>query len=126
MKFDRSFLLCALLYAAVGMALGAYMGASHNHSQLVAHAHLLLLGFVVSFAYATIHRLWLAAPNPLLAKLQFFLHHAAVIGMFSGLLLLYGGVVPDEKIGPLLGLASIGALVALLLMLFMVLRSPKA
>ncbi len=43
--------------------------------------------------------------------------------MFVGLVLLYGGVVPESTLGPLLGLASVGVLVAVLLMAWMVVRS---
>ncbi len=39
-----------------------------------------------------------------------------------GLVLLYGGVVPEPAIGPLLGAAAVGVLVALLLMAWLVLR----
>lgn len=123
MKFDRSYLKLSLCYAAAGMFLGVYMGSTQNHSQLVAHAHILLVGFVVSFIYALIHKLWLASPGQILAKTQFFLHHAGAIVMSIGLMLLYGGVVPEQKIGPVLGMASITVLVALLLMLFMTFRA---
>ncbi|MBN8945617.1 MAG: hypothetical protein J0I74_00605 [Rhodanobacter sp.] len=59
MALDRRFLLCGFAYAIAGMGLGIYMAASHNHALFVAHAHMLLLGFVVSFIYALIHKLWL-------------------------------------------------------------------
>ena len=54
MALDRRFLLCGFAYAIAGMGLGIYMAASHNHALFVAHAHMLLLGFVVSFIYALI------------------------------------------------------------------------
>lgn len=50
MALDRRFLLCGFAYAIAGMGLGIYMAASHNHALFVAHAHMLLLGFVVSFS----------------------------------------------------------------------------
>ena len=45
---SRRYLVWALCYAAIGMALGIYMAASHNHGELVTHAHVLLVGFVLS------------------------------------------------------------------------------
>jgi hypothetical protein len=41
-----------------------------------------------------------------------------------GLVLLYGGMAPESTIGPLLGLASVGVLIAVVLMGWLVLRSP--
>lgn len=42
MSYDKRYLLCALGYAAAGMGLGIFMAASHNHGQLVTHAHAML------------------------------------------------------------------------------------
>ena len=122
MSFDQRYLLFALAYVAVGMCLGIYMGISQNHGQLVAHAHILLVGFVVSFVYGIVHKLWLDRPNRVIANAQFVLHQAASIAMFCALLLLYGGVVPEAIMGPLLGAASVGVLVGALLMIYMVFR----
>jgi len=124
MKFDRQYLLWGLGYAVLGMGLGIYMAASMNHGQLVTHAHILLVGFVVSFVYALIHRLWLAEPSRLVARTQFVLHQLSALVLFSGLALLYGGVLPDTTLGPILGTASVGVLTGALLMIYMVLRSP--
>jgi len=48
MNFDKKYVVWALSYAAVGLVLGIYMAATHNHAELVTHAHILLIGFVVS------------------------------------------------------------------------------
>lgn len=123
MSLDRRFLIWALGYAAVGISLGLYMAASHNHGELVTHAHILLIGFVLSLVYGIIHKLWLNGTHPTLANIQFVLHQAAAISISSGLFLLYGGIVPESTLGPILGLASAGVLLGILLMLYMVLRS---
>ncbi len=123
MRYDRKFLIWALGYAVLGMCLGIYMAASHDHVQHVTHAHIMLVGFVVSLIYAVIHRLWLAASDtPRLARIQFFVHHTGAMTMFSGLLLLYGNIVPGEQIEPLLAGASLAVLLAMVMMFFMVLR----
>lgn len=122
MALDRRFLLCGFAYAIAGMGLGIYMAASHNHALFVAHAHMLLLGFVVSFIYALIHKLWLVGAGGRVAGFQFYLHQLAVLVLSVGLVLLYGGVVPEPATGPLLGAAAVGVLVALLLMAWLVLR----
>ncbi len=126
MKFDRTYLLWSLCYAVLGMVLGIYMAASHNHAEFITHAHILLVGFAVSFIYGTIHKLWLSAPSQGLAKLQFVLHQASAITMTGGLFLLFGNMVPAPTLEPILATASIGVLVGMLLMIVMVIKYQGA
>lgn len=125
MAIDRKFLLCAFAYAIVGMGVGIYMAASKNHALFVAHAHILLVGFVVSFIYALVHKLWIAGSGQRLTGIQFYLHQLATLVMTSGLVLLYTGVLPEATLAPVLGLASVGVLLAALLMVWMVVRLPR-
>jgi hypothetical protein len=124
MGFDRKYLVWALAYVALGMGLGIYMAASHNHAQHVTHAHILLVGFVVSFIYAVIHRLWLGGEASLLARIQLVMHQAGALTMFSGLFLLYGGIMPEEQVEPFLAPSTIVVFIAALLMIVMVFRKP--
>ena len=124
MGFDRKYLVWALAYVALGMGLGIYMAASHDHAQHVTHAHILLVGFVVSFIYAVIHKLWLGGKASWLAWVQLIAHQAGALTMFSGLFLLYGSLVPAARIEPVLALSSIVVFVAALLMIVMVLKKP--
>jgi peptidoglycan/LPS O-acetylase OafA/YrhL len=122
MNFDRKYIIWALSYAAVGLVLGIYMAASHNHAELVTHAHILLIGFVVSFIYGIIHKLWLQRPSRAIANVQFVLHQAAALTISLGLFLLYGNMLPPPTLDPILGIGSVGVLVAMLLMLYMVVK----
>ncbi len=122
MDLDRRFLIWALNYAAVGLALGIYMAASNNHGELVTHAHILLIGFLLSFVYGLIHRLWLENPTRAVANVQFLLHQAAAITISVGLFLIFGGMVPEPKLGPFLAAASVCVLLAMVLMIYMVIR----
>jgi hypothetical protein len=124
MTIDRKFLLCGFAYAIAGMGLGIYMAASKNHALYVAHAHILLVGFVVSFIYALVHRLWIAGSTGRLADAQFYLHQVAALAMVVGLVLLYAGLVPEATLAPLLGLASVGVLLAAVLMVWLIVRLP--
>jgi membrane protein DedA with SNARE-associated domain len=126
MHLDRRYLVWALGYAAVGITLGIYMAASHNHAELVTHAHILLIGFVLSLIYGIIHRLWLEKPGRIVANVQFGVHQLAALGISVGLFLLYGGIVPEAKLEVVLGIASVGVLLGMLLMLYMVLRFRAA
>jgi hypothetical protein len=126
MNLDRRFLLWALGYAAVGMSLGLYMAASANHAELVTHTHILLVGFVLSLVYGIIHKLWLDKPNRAVANIQFVIHQAAAAAVSVALFLLYGGMAPESILGPILGIASAGVLLGLILMLYMVTRVGRA
>lgn len=122
MGFDKKYLVWSLAYVALGMSLGIFMAASHDHAQHVTHAHILLVGFVVSFIYAVIHKLWLGEQTSLLARVQLIAHQAGALTMFSGLFLLYGSIVAPESIEPVLALSSFVVLAAALLMIFMTLK----
>ena len=123
---DRKFLMTGFGYAIVGLVLGIYMAATHNHGQLVAHAHILLLGFVVSFIYAVCYKLWLPDATGMIGTVQFWTHQLGTLGLVVGLYLLYGGYVSLDKIGPILGIFSVTALVGLLLMKVLLIKNKAA
>lgn len=123
MGFDRRYLLWGLSYVAAGMGLGIFMAASHDHVQHITHAHINLVGFVVSLIYGVIHKLWLDDKTPGLAWGQFIMHQTGAVTMFAGLFLLYGEVLSEAQLEPILSLATISVLLGALLMLFMVLKA---
>jgi len=122
MNLDRRYLVWSLCYAVLGMVLGIYMAASHNHAEFITHAHILLVGFAVSFIYGTIHRLWLVAPGRTIANLQFVLHQASAITLTGGLFLMFANMVPAPTLEPFLAASSIAVLLGMLLMIYMVIR----
>lgn len=122
----RWHLLFGLTCAAAGMVLGIVMASTKNHVQHVTHAHLLLLGFVVSLLYAMVYQLWLPRTAPRVAGLQTILHQAGTLVIVTGLYLMFGGHVGEATLGPVLGTGSLCALAAALLMLYQVFRVPQA
>jgi len=122
---DRKFLMTALGYAIVGLAMGIHMAATHDHGQLVTHAHIMLIGFLVSLAYALCHKLWLPAAQPKLAKVQFVAHQLGTLAVLTGLFLMYGKFVAMDKVEPVLSLGSLAVLAAMILMKVMVIRAGK-
>ena len=119
---DRKFVISALCYAMLGMLLGIYMAATQDHGQFVTHAHIMLVGFVVSFIYALCHKLWLDGPNRRLAQIQFYLHQGGAAVMVAGLFLLYGRLMPSERVDPFLAVASLAVLIAMGMMLTLLIR----
>jgi hypothetical protein len=122
-SFDKKYLVWALGYIVIGMCLGIFMAASHDHGEHPTHAHINLIGFVLSLSYGIIHKLWLVQVNRSVAKIQFFLHHAGAIVIFISLFLLYGDFVPEAKLEPILAISSITVLISALLMFYMVLKT---
>lgn len=123
---DRKFVLTAFGYAIIGLALGIYMAGSHNHGQLVTHAHIMLLGFVVSFVYGLCHKLWLDNTTSKLAVAQFYIHQAGSLALFIGLFLLYGGFVDAAAIDSVLGIASVTVFVGVVLMKVLFMKSARS
>ena len=123
MSYDRKFLVFALAYIVLGMCLGIYMAASHNHGERPTHAHINLIGFVLSLSYGIIHKLWLVNAGKIVAKIQFILHHAGAITIFIGLFLLYGNMVAEDKLDSVLAAGSITVLISAILMFYMVLKA---
>lgn len=125
MSYDRKYLILALSYLVFGMSLRIVMAALHNHGQHVTHAHINLVGFVLSLLYGVIYRLWLSISPLSITRAQFYLHHAGAVAMFTGLMLLYGGVATEELIEPLLATASLTVLCAALSLLYLLVRVPS-
>lgn len=123
---DKKYVVTSLVYAILGLILGLYMAASKNHGELVTHAHIMLIGFVVSFVYALIYKLWLSGPVTRLAWTQYYVHHVGSFGLFVGLFLLYGGLLPLEKLDPLLAFCSTLVFIGMVLMTVMYARNARA
>ena len=122
---DRKFVSIGLIYAVIGIALGIFMAATHDHGQHVTHAHIMLVGFVVSFIYGLCHKLWLNNTTSKLAVAQFYIHQVGVAVLVTGLFLLYGNFVALETIDPVLALASITVFVGVILMNVLFYQSSK-
>jgi putative solute:sodium symporter small subunit len=122
---DKKFVLTGLGYAIVGLALGIFMAASKDHGHLVTHAHIMLVGFVVSFIYGLCHKLWLNNTTTILAKLQYYLHQAGTIGIVVGLFLYYGRFVAMETIDPVLAASSVAVIIGMILMKVLFIQSMK-
>ena len=113
---DRRFILTAFGYAILGLALGIYMAASKNHNQHVTHAHIMLIGFLLTFVYGLCHKLWLDNSTSKLAVAQFYVHQIGTVVVLIGLFLLYGQFVSMDALDPILAISSITVLGGLVLM----------
>lgn len=114
-----------LCFGILGMALGIYMAASHHHEQHVTHAHILLLGLVVSLLYGMVYRLWIPEGIGFVAVLQVVLHQAGTLVLASALFMLFGNLQPEASLAPMLGLGSLSVFAGALLMLYQFVRAGR-
>ncbi|WP_075217988.1 hypothetical protein [Mongoliimonas terrestris] len=111
------------VFLLAGMATGIGMSASHNHAIAPAHAHLILLGFVLSVGYGTYFALVPEKAVGLVPKAIWGLHTAAIVVFFPALSFLLLG---NTALEPLVALASIAAFVAAILFAVTVFRPARA
>ena len=90
---------------------------------MVTHAHIMLLGFVTSFIYGVCYKLWIPNPSKKIAIIQFTFHHAGSILMLSGLILIYGKIIPENKIEPVMAISSVAVIFAIILMIYQLLAN---
>lgn len=122
---DKKFVLTGLGYAIIGLALGIFMAASKDHGQLVTHAHIMLIGFVVSFIYGLCHKLWLNNSTSKLALTQYYVHQVGTLVVLIGLFLYYGKFVTIETIDPVLAISSIAVFAGMVMMKVLFIKSLK-
>lgn len=123
---DRKYVLTSLGYAIAGLLLGIYMAASQDHGQYVTHAHIMLLGFVVSFVYAALYKIWLNGYSSKLVSIQYLLHQVGTLVLLVGLFCLYGGFIAEEVLGPIMGVFSILVLLGMILMKVIFIKASKS
>ena len=105
----------AVVYFAVAVGLGVFMGASGDHSLYPLHAHLNLLGWVSMGLFGLLGKAFPAIAGNLLAKLHFWIYNAALPVMACAL---YGVLRGHAGLEPVLGILS--ALTAVSIALFAV------
>ncbi|MEP9387229.1 hypothetical protein [Mesorhizobium sp. KR9-304] len=108
----RNFFTLAVIYSIIGMTLGLSMAMSHDHAQMPTHAHIMVLGWVMSSVFAFFYHLVPAARNSRLAVVHFWLSAISSVVMMATLYMLYGGNLSVE---PVLGTASLVFFAATLL-----------
>ncbi|NQV46021.1 MAG: cytochrome-c oxidase [Rhodospirillales bacterium] len=85
------FIRLSVIYAILGMAIGIYMAASMDHSQMPTHAHLNLLGFVSMFLFGIFYKLYPQATEGKLPVVHFWISNVGMIGLVIGVSIIYSG-----------------------------------
>ncbi len=119
-RMAGSFIKAAVVYGVVGLALGVYMGATHDLSLLTVHSHLSLLGWVTLAICAMYYQLIPDAAERALAKVHFWTANIGLI-VLSGSLVLKSQGVSAAEAGA--GIGSVLSLAALAMFLYVVFRT---
>jgi hypothetical protein len=85
MRIDVTFIGGGLIFLICGMAFGMWMGAHEDFQFSDAHAHLNLLGFVVTTLYGLIHRAYPSLARSRLAWPQCIAHFVGVLIFVPGI-----------------------------------------
>jgi len=121
-KMSNWFFRLAVVYLMVGVSLGLFMAASHDHSMFPVHAHLNLLGWVSMSLFGLFYRSFPQATQTGLAKAHFWIYIPAHFMQMVLLALLYRGYTMVE---PALGAVSSLVGVAILCFAITVWKSTR-
>lgn len=108
----RLFFILAIAYAIAGMALGIHMAASHNHTQMPTHAHIMVAGWLMSAVFAFFYHLFPEIGARSLAKAHFWIQAVSGVVLVVSLFMLLGG---NEAVEPVTAIASFGFLAGMLI-----------
>lgn len=112
----------AVLYLAIGVALGLHMAKSGNHGMYPVHAHINLLGWVSMALFGLIYRQFPAMAGNKLAKAHFWIYSLALPVNMATLYMYLGG---NADIEPVLGVASMVLGLAIAIFAINVLKNAK-
>jgi hypothetical protein len=110
----------ATLYFISGVSIGIYMSITQDFAIMPVHAHVNLLGWVSLALAALIYKSYPAAAASKLAAGHFWI---SIVAQPVLLAMLYAYLRGNTAIEPVLGVASISVLVAVLLLVINVFRN---
>lgn len=119
----RQFFILALCYAVAGMVLGIYMAASHDHTEMPTHAHIMVAGWLMSSVFAFFYHLFPEIGARALARAHFWIQGVSGVVLVVSLFFVLQG---NEGIEPVTALASIGFLIGMLVFVWNAMPVLKA
>ncbi|MBD3677527.1 MAG: TonB-dependent receptor [Rhodobacteraceae bacterium] len=125
MNVSRNFLLVGSLFLILGILIGMYMGGSGEHTLAPAHAHINLLGFVLSVLFALVYRSYADMGASKLATYHFWLHVVGTAILIVMLLMLLTGKITEAGMAPMAPLAELAVLIGVILFLVNLWKNAK-
>ena len=84
MALDRLYVLTAFVWLIFGMVFGIYLGITDQTNLANSHAHIGLLGFVLSTLFGLLHRAWPALRISPLSRWQFWIYQIGTVLLVIG------------------------------------------
>ena len=117
MNVSRNFLITGTIFLVVGLLLGMYMGGSGDHSLALGHAHINLIGFMLSAVFALTYRSFADMEASRLATYHFWLHIVGAVVVNVMLLMLLSERISQAAMVPVAPLAELAVVIGAVLFL---------
>lgn len=122
-KIDETYLILAFLWLIAGMGFGIWVGITEKFNFAESHAHMALVGFVLSAAFGFTYKLYPAMQSSRLAVPQLWIYQLGAVLLVAGKITVDGGGSPSlVKAGSVVILLG----VVLMLYVFVTRRSAAA
>ena len=118
-------MLLGSAFLVVGIVIGMYMGGSGDHSLAASHAHINLLGFVLSAVFALTYKAYPAMTDGRLAAIHFWLHLVGALLLNVLLFLMLAQMITEAAMVPLAPISELLVLLGVLVFGWNVLRNAR-
>ena len=108
----RQFFILGIVLGIAGMVLGISMAMSHDHLELPVHAHIMVVGWLMSAVFGFFYHLFPVARQNKLANIHFWLHAIGIVVLVVSLYFVIGG---NAAVEPITAIASLMVFAGLLL-----------
>ncbi|MEO6298272.1 MAG: hypothetical protein ABIV25_00750 [Paracoccaceae bacterium] len=106
MNISRAFLILGSIWILVGIPIGMYMGPTQDITLMPLHAHINLVGFVLSSIFGLVYLAKLEMAANILAQAHFWLHLVGSVVLLPFLFLLLSGRMAEATAGPIMGIGE--------------------
>jgi hypothetical protein len=112
-KIDETYFLLSLLWLVAGMVFGIWLGAAEKFNFAESHAHMALVGFVVSAIFGIMYRFYPSMGESRIAAYQLWIYQLGAVLLIGGKIRVDAGGTPTVVI-----VGSFVILLGTLLMLY--------
>ena len=94
----RQFFILGIVLAIAGIMLGLKMAMTNDHIQMPVHAHIMVVGWLMSAVFGFFYHLFPVARQNKLATIHFWLHAAGIVVLIVSLYFLLAGNTAIEPV----------------------------
>jgi hypothetical protein len=93
-KIDETYLMLSLLWLIAGMVFGIWLGATAHFGFAESHAHMALVGFVISAIFGIMYRFYPMMKQSRLAAWQLWIYQLGAVMLVAGKITVDAGGKP--------------------------------